>query len=115
MANGVMPDFHLVDKYLKNPRFTKSTRVQYKSTLYSFGEFCNKPWHKISVEDLDEFLNTKPSLVTRQSLLWRIKPFLRWIHNDDLPKTIDAVCQRRRSMLLSVTSDGLLCFIFPLI
>lgn len=79
-----------VNKFiLVNPQFSPNMKYGYESSLRLFGEFVKKPWKEITIEDIIRFLGTLNTQSTKLNYLWRIKRFLRWVHDDDLPKKID--------------------------
>jgi site-specific recombinase XerD len=78
----------LLGRFLINPRFAANTRRSYGYTLRDLDRFVNKPWREVTVGDIDAFLRSKNAPASRQTYLSCIKAFLKWIHDDDLPKEI---------------------------
>lgn len=97
MFQCAMTDAHLLEQFLRNPNFSPSTRKSYSIILRTFARFFpEKLLREITGNDVLKFLLSKPE-ASRDTYLWVIKSFLRFINNGELREKFD-VCKLNRSV-----------------
>lgn len=90
------------NEFYKNSGKSKSSLVQYKSTIFNFMEYINKDLCLVNREDITNFVATAKNEKTRNNKISHIKSILEYLVRNNIADCLNRISKETLILIISL-------------